>query len=478
MLSALLVSGCAVGPDFVRPKPPETDRYTNQPLPAATASADGQAQRFSPEAPIAADWWRLFGSLQVNALVDEGMANNPSLQAAQATLRQSQEALRAGYGVFFPQIDASAGAGRQRFSGASFGQGETSRTFNLFTLAGTVSYTLDVFGGERRAVEALSAQVDYQRYTAAGAYLTLSGNIVNTAIARAAYAAQIEATEQLIELEKEQVEITQAQVKAGTAAYANLLTVQSTLASTEATLPPLRQRLDQSDHLLAALTGHPPADRALPVFGLGDLTLPADLPVSVPSELVRQRPDILASEALLHNASANIGVATAAMFPRFTLSGAFGQTSNSSSTFWDGSSNAWSLGANLTAPLFHGGSLWHQRKAALEAYQAALANYRGSVLGGLQQVADTLRALEHDAESVAAQGRALDAAADSLKLLQANYRAGLASYLQVLVADVQYHQASVALLQARAQRMQDTTALFVALGGGWWNANRDLAGLR
>jgi NodT family efflux transporter outer membrane factor (OMF) lipoprotein len=274
------------------------------------------------------------------------------------------------------------------------------------------------------------------------------------------------------------VKTTQAQVTAGTAPYANLLTIQSQLASTEATLPPLRQRLDQSDHLLAALTGHTPADHALPLFELEELTLPTDLPLSVPSELVRQRPDILASEAQLHTASANIGVATAAMFPRFTLSGSFGQISNDSSTLLESSSSVWSLGANLTAPLFRGGSLWHQRKAAMQAYQSALANYRGSVLGGFQQVADTLRALEHDAESVAAQANALGAAADALKLVQANYRAGLASYLQVLVADQQYQQASIAQLQARAQRLQDTTALFVALGGGWWNASPEMVGAR
>jgi NodT family efflux transporter outer membrane factor (OMF) lipoprotein len=478
MLCLVIVEGCAVGPDFVRPKAPESDRYTSDPLAASTISADGQAQRFDPAAAIAADWWRLFGSSQINALVDEAIATNPSLQAAQATLRESQENLRAGYGVFFPQFDANASAGRQKFSGASFGQPGSNRIFNLFTLTGTVSYALDVFGGERRAVEALSAQVDYQRYATLGTYLTLSGNIVNTAIARAAYAAQIDATERLIELEKEQVTITQAQVSAGTAPYANLLTVRSLLASAEATLPPLRQRLDQTDHLLAALTGHTPADRALPVFALGDLTLPVDLPVSLPSEMVRQRPDILASEAQLHSASANIGVATAALFPRFTLSGGFGQTSNTTSAFLESGSNVWTLGANITAPLFHGGSLWHQRKAAMEAYQAAFATYRASVLGGFQQVADTLRALDHDAESVAAQTRALDAAADALKLIQANYRAGLASYLQVLVADVQYHQASIAQLQARAQRLQDTTALFVALGGGWWNGAEEIVGAR
>jgi NodT family efflux transporter outer membrane factor (OMF) lipoprotein len=476
LLALLLVSGCTVGPDYVRPKPPEGERYTHQEMPASTLAADGQVQRFEPGADIAADWWHLFNSNQIDALVKEAIADNPNLQAAQANLRQSQENLRAGYGVFYPQINAGAAASREKFSGASVGQSSTSSVFNLFTLNATVSYALDVFGGERRAVEGLAAQVDYQRYATLGTYLTLSGNIVNTVIARAAYAAQIRATEQLIELEKDQLHVTQAQVTAGTVPYSTLLSVQSQLAATEATLPPLRQRMDEAEDLLASLTGHLPADRALPEIDLAELMLPADLPITLPSELVRQRPDILVSEAQLHSASANIGVATAATFPSFTLSGSFGQANNVGSALLQSGGNVWSLGANVAAPLFRGGTLSHQRKAAIEAYQAALANYRQSVLGAFEQVADTLRALQHDAETVDAQSRAMEAAAGALKLVQANYQAGLANYLQVLVADAQYHQASIAYLQARAQRFQDTTALFVALGGGWWNRKQEVVG--
>jgi NodT family efflux transporter outer membrane factor (OMF) lipoprotein len=478
MVGLFLIAACAVGPDFVRPKPPEGRHYTREPTPLSTAPADGHTQRFQPGAKIAAEWWRLFNSPQIDGLVKEAIADNPSLQAAQASLRQSQENLRAGYGVFYPQVDVGAAAGRERFSGAAFGQGSASRIFNLFTLSATVSYALDVFGGERRAVEGLSAQADYQRYVAVGTYLTLSGNIVNTVIARAGYADEVRVTEELIALQKEQLHITEAQVSAGTAAYASLLSLKSSIAATEAALPPLRQKLAQSEHLLVTLTGHLPADRALPDIDLGNLTLPANLPVSLPSELVRQRPDILASEAQLHAASANIGVATAAMLPRFTLNGSFGQTSNVASTLLQSGSSFWSLGADVTAPVFHGGALWHQRKAAIEAYQGALANYRQSVLSAFAQVADTLRGLEHDAQTVDAQSRAVDASAGAMKLLQANYQAGLAGYLQVLVADAQYHQASIGYLQARTQRLQDTTALFVALGGGWWNAARDVVGGR
>ncbi|HTT40289.1 MAG TPA: efflux transporter outer membrane subunit [Burkholderiales bacterium] len=472
----MFLGGCTVGPDFVRPTPPEDKRYTHQPVAASTVPADSQAQNFEQGAKIAAEWWRLFNSSQINALIEEAIADNPSLQAAQASLRQNQDTLRAGYGIFYPQVDAGAGVSREKFSGAGFGQTALSNIFTLFTLSATVSYTLDVFGGERRALEGLSAQVDYQRYAALGTYLALSGNIVNTAIAHAAYAAQIQATDELIALEAEQVHIMEAQVTAGTIPYVNLLSVQTQLASTQATLPPLRQRRDQAEHLLATLTGRTPAESAPPQIDLADLTLPSDLPVSLPSELVRQRPDILAAEAQLHSASASIGVATAAMFPRFTLNGSVGQASNSANTLLQSSSTIWSIGADITAPLFHGGTLWYQRKAAMEAYQAALASYRQSVLGGLEQVADTLRALEHDAEGVDAQSRAWQAAGEAYKLLRANYQAGLANYLQVLIADAQYHQATILYLQARAQRLQDTTALFVALGGGWWNQAPEMLG--
>jgi len=473
-IACLVAEACTVGPDFVRPKPPAGDRYTQQAVPASTEAADGQAQHFELGAKIAADWWRLFNSTQIDALIKEALADNPSLQSAQATLRQSQDNLRAGYGVFYPQVSVGASAGREKFSGANFGQGSASNIFNLFTLNATVSYALDVFGGERRAVEALAAQADYERYVAVGTYLTLSGNIVNAVIARAGYAAQIRATEELVALEREQVHIIEAQVAAGTVPYANLLSAQGLIAATEATLSPLRQKYDETGHLLATLVGRLPAERAAPDIKLTDLTLPTDLPISLPSELVRQRPDILASESQLHVASANIGVATAAMFPHFTLNGSFGQTSNATSTLFQSSNSVWSFGADLTAPVFRGGTLWYQRKAAIEGYQAAVGSYRQSVLTAFAQVADSLRGLEHDAENVEAQSRAMQATGGALKLVHANYQAGLASYLQVLIADVQYHQASIGYLQARAQRLQDTTALFVALGGGWWNSTRDV----
>lgn len=466
----LSLVGCAVGPDFVRPEPPAVDRYTHGTGPATTIAADGEAQRFVPGANVTADWWRLFNSAKLDAAVKEAIAGNPGLEAAQASLRQSQDILRTGYGVFFPQVDAGFDATRQKFSPARFGGSTPSSIFNLFTLSATVSYALDVFGGERRAVEGLQAQMDVQRALLLGTYLTLTGNVVNAVIAQAAYREEITATEQIIAMQREQVGITEAQAEAGTIPYANVLSLRSQLAAVEATLPPLRQKFDQAGHLLATLAGRAPAQWSPPGVELAELALPSELPVSLPSQLVRQRPDVLAAEAQLHGASADIGVATAALFPSFTLNGSYGVNNTSINDLFGSNSSFWSLGANVTAPLFHGGTLWFKREAALEGYRQSLASYRQTVLSSFAQVADALRGVEHDAEAVDAQSQALKAAEEALRLFQANYQAGTVNYLQILIANAQYHQAKIGYLQAKAQRLQDTVALFVALGGSWRNA--------
>jgi NodT family efflux transporter outer membrane factor (OMF) lipoprotein len=475
VIAAAMLGACAVGPDFVRPAPPKVDRYTSQPLAAATVAADGHAQQFTPGMTLTADWWRLFGSTQLDALVQQAVANNPTLEAAEASLRQSQDNLRAGYGVFFPQVAAGLNAVRERAVPLENGLQTRGTVFNLVTLSGTVSYALDVFGGKRRAVESLRAQADDARYASQAAYLTLSANVVNASIARAAYAAEIRATRELIELEKQQLGATEAQVQAGTTSYASVLSIRSLIAANQAALAPLEQKISQTEHLLATLEGVTPAEAKLPDIELGDLTLPVDLPVSLPSELVRQRPDILSAEAQLHAASANIGVATAAMFPSISLSGSYGGAGTSFGSLSANSVKFWSIGPSVTVPLFQGGSLWFGRKAAIDAYQQAQANYRQTVLSAFEQVADTLKALEHDAQALEAQAEAQRTAAAALALLQVNYRAGMAAYIDVLTADVQYHAATIAYLQTVAQRHQDTVALFVALGGGWWSVPSPLA---
>ena len=466
------MSGCPVGPNFVPPRAPAGNAYTHQATPSRTARADGQAQHFEPNAPVVGDWWKLFRSPSVDARIDAAVSNNPTLQAAQSSLRASEDALRAGYGVFFPQVDVAAAATRERFGLA--GVSTAKRTFSLYTLSGSVVYTLDVFGGERRAIESEQAQVEAQRYLTVTAYLTLVGNVVNATIAEAAYTAEVNATRRLIAEERDQAQITTAQARAGLVSYTGVLALEAQLAATEATLPVLRQKLTQTENLLATLLGKEPVNWASPRVELSTLSLPGELPLTLPSELVRQRPDILAAEADLHRASADIGVATAALFPSFTLSGSYGWNSTSLTDLIVPESRLWALGAGLAAPVFHGGTLWFQRRAAIDTYRQALSIYRQTVLNGLAQVADVLRGLQHDAQQVAAQSRQFHAAQEGLRLTEGNYHAGLVDYLQVLIANGQYEQATISYIGGRAQRLQDTVALFVALGGGWWDA-KDVA---
>jgi NodT family efflux transporter outer membrane factor (OMF) lipoprotein len=469
LVSSFFLVGCTMGPDFVRPQAPEVTRYTPGEEPTRTVKADGKTQHFKRGEEIVSEWWRLFRSEELDAVIRTAVRENQNLKSAQARLRQSRETLWATYGALSPQFNGSFQATREKFSPAAFGGNFSSSLFTLYQATATVSYNLDFFGRTRRTIEAQQAQVDYQEYEMEATYLTLVGQVVNAVIAQAGLRAQISATEEIVEFERQQVRIVETQAKAGIIGYAAVFSIQSQLAATEATLPPLRQSVSQNSHLLATLLGQMPAEWTPPPVDLTDLTLPSDLPVSLPSFLVRQRPDILAAEAQLHAASANIGVATASLLPNFTINADYGQNSDALHTLFDSGGNFWSLGAGLTAPLFHGGTLWFQRKAAIAAFDAALADYRQTVLSALAQVADVLRAAENDAQTLEAQSRSLESAEGTLKLVRTNYEAGAADYIQVLVANQQYQQAKIGYLLAKAKRLQDTAALFLALGGGWWN---------
>lgn len=465
-----MACGCAVGPDFSRPEPPRVGGYTAQTDPSVTPVADGEAQRFSRAGGKAADWWKLFRSPQLDTVMGQALAGNPGMQAAQASLRQSQAELRAGYGVFWPQAEADAGAERQQYSPQRVGQDLPPSIFNLFTLSASVSYALDVFGGERRAVEGLQAGVDLQRDNLDATYLALTANVVNTLVAAAAYRSQMDVTRKMIGDLREQVRLAGLQAQAGTGTYAALLSLRSQLSGAEATLPPLQQKLDQTSDLLAILSGRAPGQWQAPPLQLADLTLPADIPLSLPSELVQRRPDILAAEAQLHAASANIGVATAAMLPSLSLNASYGAGSTTTSNLFSSQSAEWAVGANLTAPLFEGGTLWFHRKAAVEAYRQSLSGYQQAVLAAFGQVADSLHALQHDADALAAEKGQMEAACEAQRLTQVNYESGVAGYTQVLLANLQCNQAQYSYLQAKALRLQDTVALFAALGGGWSDA--------
>jgi NodT family efflux transporter outer membrane factor (OMF) lipoprotein len=472
--SSWLLTACAVGPNFKPPAAPHTAGFLPPgELPSQTgseATPDTPAQRFVEDLDIQGQWWTLFQSPELNALIDRGLANSPTLEAATAVLRQANETLAAQRGSYFPSVSANAGVTRQKSPGAALGAPQASSviyTLNSATL--NVSYTLDAFGGIRRKVESLSAQAEFEKFALQAAYLSLTANLVTAAIAEASLRAQIAATQNIAESQQRQLQITQRRLAAGGASRADVLQQQSLLQSTLANLPPLRTQLAQQRNLLADYIGSLPADYAGPEFNLDSLTLPADLPVSLPSKFVEQRPDVREFSALLHEATAEIGVATANMLPQITLSGSYGGEAASFSNVFTPASVVWSLAASATQPIFKGGQLLHQRRAAVAAAQEAAANYRATVITAFRNVSDTLYALKGDADALAAETLAERTAAETVALVQVQYKSGAANYLQVLNAEQTYQSVAVALVKAKAQRYADTAALFQALGGGWWN---------
>ncbi|OGT47297.1 MAG: RND transporter [Gammaproteobacteria bacterium RIFCSPHIGHO2_12_FULL_41_20] len=474
MLISAYSSGCMVGPNFHTLAAPKVHSYTQTPLPKKTvgivAGGDaGKSQAFVVGATIQAQWWQLFHSPAINYLVQTGLANSPTLAAAQAALQQAQEALAEQIGnSLYPAFNAALSGQRQRFAGASFGGGVPSNIFSIYNASVNVSYTLDVFGGARRQIESLQAQVDYQQFQLIAAYLTLTSNIVTTAITIASLEAQIAATHKLIWAEEKQLVIMRNQLGLGGVADSNVLTQLTAVEQIRATLPPLEKSLSQSKHAMDVLIGSYP-NRVLPKINLDKLKLASVLPVSLPSYLVRQRPDVRSSEASLHSASAQVGVATANLFPQFTLSGDYGGTASIPSVVFQPNSRVWTLTGGITQPIFHGGALLAQRRAAIAAYNQAAAQYRQTVLQAFQNVADTLRALDMDARTFQAQKAAEIAAWKNLKVTREQYQLGGVDYLNVLTAEQQYQQTRLSSIQAQATRYSDTAALFQALGGGWWN---------
>ena len=475
-MPAVILAGCAVGPNFRQPDAPATTRYTETPLPAQTASSPGRAglaQRFVPGQDLPAQWWALFHSDPLDALVRQAIADSPNLAGAQAALRVARENLAAQTGaLLYPRVDGNLGATREKISGAPLGQpGGGSTIFSLYNASVSVSYALDVAGGNKRELEALQSLVDYQAYQLEGAHLALTSNLVTAAVKEASLRAQIDATRDIIDAQNKQLDLVRRQFDLGAVARLNLVAQQSQAAQTEALLPPLERELAQTRHQLAALAGRLPSDGGVPTFDLAALALPQELPISLPSALARQRPDIRAAEALLHQASAQIGVATANQYPQITLSGSFGAQATQLHNLFAGPS-VWSIGAGLLQPLFHAGELEAKRRAAVAAYDQAAAQYRQTVLLAFQNVADALRALEADARTLKAQSDAEVLARDTLNLTQRQFQLGAANYLALLDAQRQFQLARLALVQAQAARFADTAALFQALGGGWWERDR------
>ena len=473
VLAATLFAGCAVGPDFKRPDAPPVGRYARQPLPAQTASAavaGGEAQRFLPGRDVPADWWTLFRSPELSALVERTLKQNPTMQAAQAALRQAQELVYAQQGFYYPSVQASYSPSRSRDSATlspTLNSGD--RIFTLHTAQVTVGYAPDVFGLNRRQVEALQAQADLQRFLLEAAYVTLSSNVVAAAIQEAALREQIAAANDIVEINTKSLELLRRQFAAGAVAGIEVAAQEAALAQARQSLAPLQKQLAQTRNLLTALAGGFPADGSIEAFQLAALQLPEELPISVPSKLVEQRPDVRAAEAQLHAANAEIGVATANLLPQFSITAAAGGAATQFAQMFASGNPFWNVAGSVTQTVFAGGTLVHRKRAAEAAFDQSAAQYRATVVGAFQNVADVLAALETDADSLRAAADAERAAKKTLDLVTKQLQVGQVNYLALLIAQQAYQQTRTTLAQAQANRFSDTAALFQALGGGWWN---------
>jgi NodT family efflux transporter outer membrane factor (OMF) lipoprotein len=479
--AVFLLAGCAVGPDFKRPATPNVESYTPQSLPGQTASIEikgGEAQRFVHDMDIPGQWWTLFRSKPLNDLIEQALKANPDIEAAQAALREAWEYVYAQQGAFYPSIEANFNPTRQKISDALTSPlANNSNQFSLHTAQVSVAYTPDVFGGNRRQVESLKSQADSQRFQLEATYLTLTSNVVAAAVEEAALRGQITATKRIIEIQNRLLELLQRQFTLGQVAVADVAAQEAALAQSQAMLPPLEKQLAQQRDLLARLIGRFPSETITEKFELPSLQLPQELPVSLPSKLVSQRPDIRAAEEQLHAASAEIGVNIANRLPNITLSANAGYTAASIGQLFSPGNGFWALGANMTQPIFQGGTLLHRQRAAEAAYDQAAAQYRSTVLTAFQNVADTLHAIQSDADALKAAVAAERAAAKSLSIVRSQLELGDVSPLALLNAEQTYQQAMINLVQALANRYADTAALFQALGGGWWNRSDVPAGV-
>jgi NodT family efflux transporter outer membrane factor (OMF) lipoprotein len=468
-----LIAGCTLGPAFHAPEPPAVQTYPASALATETASADiaaGQAQRFVTGRDIPAEWWTLFQNPALDALIRQALSDSPKLAEAHAKLTRAQEELEGRRGATrYPQVDASMQANRVDVQSDAFKSPALGENFPITLTAASVSvsYTLDLFGRNRRELEALQAAVDYERFQLEAARLMLAGNVAVAAIEDASLRDEIAALEAALALQTRQVEIVERLEEIGAASKLDVVTRSGELARARAALPPLRERLEKNRNRLAVYLGQPPAGVTLPELVLGDLHLPTELPLSLPSALARQRPDIRAAEALLHEASARVGVATANRYPQISLSANAGALAVSPLT--SGAAAFAMLGASVAQPLFHGGELRARERSAVAAYDQAGAAWRQVVLAALQSVADTLVALDADAKTLREQATAADQAKAVLGIMSKQYDAGAVSLLTLLEAQRQVAAASVEETRAVANRFTDSAALFQALGGGWWS---------
>jgi len=473
LAASALLAGCAVGPNFKKPAAPPVKSYTPGPITTTTGTtniAGGEAQRFVTAQDIAGDWWTLFHSKPLDALIERSLKANPNLKAAQAALLVARENVKAQYGAYYPSVTGSFSASRQKTPAVIAPvPSDNALYYSLYTPQVSVSYVPDVFGLNRRTVESLKAQAEQARFALVASDIALSANVVAVAIQEASLREQIAATHQLIAINTNMLQILRAQFARGYASRLDVAAQESQLAQIVATLPPLLKQLAQQRDLLAALSGGFPGEGAAGEFELSALQLPRELPLSLPSKLVEQRPDVRLAEENWHAASAQVGIAVANRLPNFMLSADAGSMALAFGRMFSSGTGFWTLAGSVTQPIFEGGALLHRQRAAQAACIQAGEQYRAAVQTAFQNVADTLAALEQDADGLNAAAAARDAAKITLDLSRQQWQSGYASYLALLSAEQSYNQAVINLVQAQANRFADTAALFEALGGGWWN---------
>jgi NodT family efflux transporter outer membrane factor (OMF) lipoprotein len=466
---AALVAGCNVGPDFHHPDVNPPNGYTSEKLNLQASAGPEIKQNLAIGRKISGQWWELFHAKRLDEVLSEALANNQDLAAARANLLRSQANINAAAGAFWPHVQMTSGVSRQQANGSSSGFDGVHDVFSLYSIGPNVSYTLDIFGLNRRQVEQTQALAEFQEYQLDAAYLSLCGDVVNQAITIAAVRQQIDIYKDIIADDERNLKNVSEQLSLGEATRTDVEQARTQLNTDLAQLPPLQQQLSAAKHAMATLIGKAPGEWVAPDFDMSEFTLPEELPVSIPSELLRQRPDILAAEAQLHAASAGIGIAAAQMYPQVNLSASFTQQIIDPANLFSGAGSIWAIAAQLTAPIFQGGTLEAQRQGAIAAFQSQAATYKQTVLTSFQQVADTLTALDNDAQSVARWRATTESADLARELIRETYRGGGVTILQVLDAERSYAVARLSYTRSNAQRFIDTAQLFNAMGGGWWD---------
>lgn len=489
----VLLVGCAAGPDFKRPAAPDANRYTLESLPQQTASAQtlqGHAQSFADAGKIPRDWWTLFNSPQLNALIERAFKSSPDIESAQAALRQAQQNVIAQQGFFFPTIGVSYSPSRNKLAGnmggnspGVQGNGTLIQTYsnplgpkyngpayyNFHVAQLNIGYAPDVFGAQRRRVESAQAQLEMQQMQLRATYLTLASNLVAAAFQEAGLRAQLAAVDRVIAINRENLAIMRRQLALGYLAEIDVAAGEAALAQAEQARPALRNQLEQTRDMIRALSGNTPDKDVPETFELTDLHLPEELPLSLPSQLIEQRPDVRIAEAQLHDASAQYGVAIANRLPQFSIQAAMGGMASAPNWMFRAGGGFFNVIGTVAQTIFDGGTLKAQSKAAEQALDQSAAQYHSTVIAALQNVADTLHAIESDADALKAAASADQANKKLLELTQSQYKLGYVSYQNLLLAEQNYQLGTISLIQARASRLGDTAALYQALGGGWWN---------